>query len=689
MSEPVKLIDEQMIRRAVATLISDGDVFEVRILNKRSKKNQISGYFTDAETLIQALGTVDLRNTNVYITLQAINEDCYSRSQHDCFIAGAASTNDNDVDGYRWLFIDLDPVRKSEISSTEEELNEATALAKRVHDYLQSVGFEEPLVAFSGNGMHLLYSIGLENNEENKELMQRCLLALDMMFSTDRVKIDTVNFNPSRICKLYGTLAQKGANTVKRPHRMSAIIGKDQEYAQTKKVYLEELASAVKIEKPKPERYNNYNPSAFDVGAWLDCHGMRYTEKSFPDGGRKFVLDECPFNPEHKAPDSFVVQQTDGRMGFSCSHNSCRHYTWRDLWTKIDPDMYQVVTEEEDRRIEAGWKQHNAGKANIPYAEAVVGESEEPLWLTAEMIASKPEEDRQFIRTGCNLIDSRMAGLEKGAVSLVSGLRGGGKSTWINGLMLNAIQDGHTVVCYSGELSDRNMWRWMNLQAAGRAYTIASKKYPGMYYTDKETELAISRWMGDQFWLYNNVYGNNYQKVYELIKRQVEEKRADFVVIDNIMALDLDTSNRDKWDAQTSFIWALKDLAKISFAHVLFVAHPRKAAGFLRLDDVSGSGNIGNIVDNAFIVHRNNDDFRNKTKAEYKRPDDWEGYQGSNVIEVCKNRESGLQDYFIPLYYEPETKRLKNYASENVIYGWDKTNIAPTGFSFSDEEVPF
>ena len=209
-----------------------------------------------------------------------------------------------------------------------------------------------------------------------------------------------------------------------------------------------------------------------------------------------------------------------------------------------------------------------------------------------------------------------------------------------------------------------------------------------MYYTKKETELAISRWMGNRFWLYNNIYGNNYQKVYELIKRQAEEKHADFIVIDNIMALDLDTGNRDKWDAQTNFIWKLKELAKISFSHVLFVAHPRKAAGFLRLDDVSGSGNIGNIVDNAFIVHRNNDDFRNKTKAEYKRPDDWEGYQGSNVIEICKNRENGLQDFFIPLYYERETKRLKNYASENIIYGWDHGSV-PDGFTAVDEEVPW
>lgn len=209
-----------------------------------------------------------------------------------------------------------------------------------------------------------------------------------------------------------------------------------------------------------------------------------------------------------------------------------------------------------------------------------------------------------------------------------------------------------------------------------------------MWLTTPAVDKAISDWMGDRFHLYNNRYGNNYQMVFDVIKQKVETTKADLVIIDNIMSLDLDIGNKDKWEAQTQFIWQLKRLAELSFAHILFVAHPRKAVGFLRLDDVSGSGNIGNIVDNAFIVHRNNDDFKNRTKAEFKRPDDWPGYSGTNVIEICKNRDNGQMDYFIPLFYEPETKRLKNYASENTDYGWDKT-VIPDGFTLTDEEVPW
>ena len=680
------LLDETIVRRAIHTIKPEGGLFEVRIIGERGKSKICSGYFMDADMLISAFDKIDLRRSNVYIVLNTINDACYSRKQRDHFEATSVTTDDKDIETYDWLFIDMDPERAKEVSSTDEELQESVRLAGRVKKYLEEIGFERPVEALSGNGAHLLYYIGLSNTEENRSLVQRCLMALDMMFSTDKVKIDTVNYNPSRICKLYGTAAQKGANSPERPHRISEIISDDFKPKQTMKCYLEQLAGAVEEVKPVAAKYNNYNPNSFDLIGWMQKHGMGFREKTFADGGRKFVLDECPFDGNHKAPDSMLILQPDGRIGFKCLHNSCRDKTWRDVWMMLDPTLYDAVSAEEDRRIEEGWKQHNASRLDIPYAEAVMGESSEPFFYTADMIASKPQEVREFIRTGTTIIDRKMMGLEKSAVSLVSGLRGGGKSTLLTGWMLNAIEDGHTVVCYSGELTDRNFMRWMFLQAAGKTNTIQSSYYENYYSTKQETQLKIAHWLGEKFWLYNNNYGNNYQKVYDLIKKQTEEKKADFIVIDNIMALDLSGADRDKYDAQTKFIWMLKDLAKLANAHVLFVAHPRKAQGFLRLDDVSGSGNIGNIVDNAFIVHRNNDDFRNRTKAEYKRSDNWEGYSGTNVIEVCKNRDCGVQDLFIPLWYEPETKRMKNYKGENTVYGW---NTIDGYIIVGNEEVPW
>ena len=158
------------------------------------------------------------------MTLNEISTDCGSLVQRDKIIEGATGITDKDIICIKWLFIDFDPVRRSGISSSNDELNEAKKLATVVYTYLKNIGFEAPIVAMSGNGYHLLYKLNkLENNKENVSLIKRVLEALAYRFSTDDVKIDVVNFNGSRLCKLWGTLAQKGANTSERPHRMSRI----------------------------------------------------------------------------------------------------------------------------------------------------------------------------------------------------------------------------------------------------------------------------------------------------------------------------------------------------------------------------------------------------------------------------------------------------------------------------------
>ena len=169
----------------------------------------------------------------------------------------------------------------------------------------------------------------------------------------------------------------------------------------------------------------------------------------------------------------------------------------------------------------------------------------------------------------------------------------------------------------------------------------------------------------------------------------MKEYKADLCIIDNLMALDLSEYNRDKYDAQTEFVWALKNLAEITNTHIIFVAHPKKVNGFIRLNDISGSGNIGNIVDNAFLVHRNNRDFKNGYKEMFDHEPDKDGITDdvTNVIEIAKDREYGTQDEFISLYFEKDSKRLKNDPAEYITYGWDKDD---NGFMDAvDGDIPY
>ena len=680
------MYDEEKVIQTINTIFKPGQVFEVRII-RNNRKGGISGYFKKAEDVIKAFDTVDLRNTNVYMTINEVDESCYDMAQQNRFIDGASTTQDTDIAGYRWLFIDLDPKRKSGISSTDEQQKAAFKIAGRVAKYLKNHNFSEPVKAISGNGAHLLYPIALRNTEENIELVKRCQEVLDKLFSDEVIEVDAGTFNPARVCKLYGTLAQKGANSPTRPHRMSYILSAPKEPLVTPKVNLMWLADQLPKEEERKPLQQPHTYEEFDIERWLSDHKIQYTKKSWKDGAEKYVLDECPFNGDHKAPDSCVIKQSSGAIGFKCLHNSCRNYTWKDLRLKYEPDAYDRP-ETQDREIEAGWQRHNQRMKEISVLDVKDELVGEPLFYTMSGIINLKEPENEYLSTGIPGIDITMKGLQKGSVSVLSGLRGSAKSTLLSQIMLNMINNGQTVVCYSGELSSKNFARWMLLQAAGNRHTVPLNRFRNSWIVDSmETQKRIAQWMDGKFWLYNNEYGNDSTKVIKLLEEQIKTVHADYVVLDNLMAVDLGNDN-DKYEAQTKFVWTLKNLAKIHNVHVTFVAHPRKAGGFLRLNDISGTGNIGNIVDAAFIIHRNNNDFDKaitdhlgKRKYEFI-PDD----SCTNVIEICKDRENGTQDFYIPLWYEPETKRLRTRTDEYVVLGWETDAAKET---WDDDDDPF
>ena len=667
------LLDEQEIRRTIGLLFPDNKIFEIRVLGENFT---LSGYFNNADTLLKAFDTVDLRKTNVYMTLQTLNKQCYARSQRDRFLRKAkASTSDNDIEGYNWLFIDMDPERISDTSSTDEQLQKSFDKAKAVEEYLAGQGFTKPIKAISGNGAHLLYPIRIKNDPEGIQIIKSCLEAIAERFTDEAVKIDTVNFNPSRICKLYGTLAQKGSNSVENPYRMSRIIEVPEVLQATPKDILVKVAGSVTVPQPVQydERVKDYR--SFDIEDWLRTKYPYSFEKKPYKGAMRFVLEKCPFNHNHKAPDSFVILQDSGAIGFKCSHNSCSGKTWRDMRLLYEPDAYSY-SDQMDREITLGWQRHNRAKlaAEVPGDDLDINhpDPDNPVFLTMNQILAMPEPENEYLRTGIDSIDSMMKGLQKGAVSVLSGLRGAAKSTVLSQIMLSVIDDGHNVICYSGELSSKNFSRWMLLQAAGARHTVASNRFRNSWVVDSnDTRKKIADWMEGHFWLFNNNYGNKFSDLAVLLQKQANDVHADFIVLDNLMALDIG-SGSDKYEAQTQFVWELKNIAKVCNVHILFVAHPRKASGFLRLDDISGSGNISNIVDNAFIIHRHNTDFDNNISSHLgKKKDQYIPESCTNIIEICKDRENGTQDFFIPLWYEPETKRLKNRDSEHMHYGWE------------------
>ena len=137
------------------------------------------------------------------------------------FREGDPLTTDTDITQRRWLPIELDPVRPSGISATDEEHAKALARTIEIRGALRDRGWPEPIVADSGNGGHLLYRIDLPSNDDG--IVKRCLQASHIASMTN-VVVDQSVFNPARIWKLYGTLSREGDNLSDRPHRLARIL---------------------------------------------------------------------------------------------------------------------------------------------------------------------------------------------------------------------------------------------------------------------------------------------------------------------------------------------------------------------------------------------------------------------------------------------------------------------------------
>ena len=224
------------------------------------------------------------------------------------------------------------------------------------------------------------------------------------------------------------------------------------------------------------------------------------------------------------------------------------------------------------------------------------------------------------------------------------------------------------------------------LQCAGKKHTQATK-YENFYTVPEQTKDEINKWLEDKLYIYNNNRGTKVENVLSAIKDCIEQNKINMVILDNLMSLDLASVSGDRYEKQTALVLALCELAKKYRIHIHFVCHPRKSIGFLRKNDISGTADITNSADNVFIIHRVNTDFKRFTKQDLGLKEDNPLYSYSNVIEICKNRDLGISDEFIGLYFEKESKRFLNTKDETKRYGWERDN---QGFmTVVDEILPF
>ena len=268
------------------------------------------------------------------------------------------------------------------------------------------------------------------------------------------------------------------------------------------------------------------------------------------------------------------------------------------------------------------------------------------------------------IGTGFGPLDTLLGGLGDSELTVLTGKRGGGKSSFAGQMALNAIQNGSKVCFYSGELNSKMFQSWIFSQAAGEQYVdpITDRFGETRYHVSNYAEGRIRAWLGESLILYDNTKNKSSERNSILERFQLARTYygCNLFFVDNLMtakyAID---SDRDYYRAQSNFAGQLVDFAQEQAVHVVLIAHPRKGDSGDINDDVSGSGDITNRASNVMQVKR-------LEEAESRK----EGC--GTIIAVAKNRDWGKYGKMRMNYNEP-SKRLISVDGTNIMkYGWEE-----------------
>lgn len=343
---PTEYEDSREIRRAIRMLLPHRELVEVRALGAE-RCGTISGYF-DAEhrdEMADACANISGNAAGVYVTLNPVNGQLLARAANRCRNWAKHTTSDADVIRRIWLPLDFDPIRPAGISSTDAEHKAAIKRAKACKRWLRGLHFppKSLVLGDSGNGAHLLIRIRLPNDDDSRELVRRCIEAVAFQFSDGDVNVDQTTYNAGRIWKVYGSLAAKGDHIPERPHRLARLLEVPDEIRPMRRRRLEALAGTAPAppSQQKSDRNRGHGSGSFDVATWIKEHNLPVVLEKDWQNGRIWVLNPCPWNPDHNNRAAFIIRHASGAIAAGCQHDGCQGKGWHDLRDLYEPGWRQ------------------------------------------------------------------------------------------------------------------------------------------------------------------------------------------------------------------------------------------------------------------------------------------------------------------------------------------------------------
>ena len=118
--------DAGKIHSALEKIVVPGKVYELRALKvpvKDGVSRTYAGFFTNTAQMAKAAAALSDRGASgVYLTPNPVRGELLERAENKLLAARRGLlTGDNDIEEVRWLLVDVDPTRPSNMSSSKSE----------------------------------------------------------------------------------------------------------------------------------------------------------------------------------------------------------------------------------------------------------------------------------------------------------------------------------------------------------------------------------------------------------------------------------------------------------------------------------------------------------------------------------------------------------------------------------------
>ena len=258
-----------------------------------------------------------------------------------------------------------------------------------------------------------------------------------------------------------------------------------------------------------------------------------------------------------------------------------------------------------------------------------------------------------------------------GELTMWAGINGHGKSLMTSLVALSLMGQGEKVCIASFEMKPVTTLQRMARNWIGvNPFTPEFQEDAGIKALDDLYD-QFGEWTQEKLWLYDQTGTADYESIIGMCRYSAKELGIKHIFIDNLAKC---VANEDDHNGQKKFIDELTSIARDYGIHIHVVHHIRKLENEMKIpdkNDLKGTGAIGDLSDNIFIVWRNKpkeDDLRNNGKFGKMANDP------DHFLKCCKQRNyegSDEDEFSVKLWFNRDSQQYSNAPGGRNMEFWN------------------